>query len=81
MQHHPQYKFMSDTYFPCTFIGHQQSVIILWCYPTDDKLTILTDHQQQLICFKNKDELKNRWCFKKYAEKNRLDFDKIEKCK
>ena len=21
------------------------------------------------------------WCFKKYAEKNRLDFDKIEKCK
>ncbi len=21
------------------------------------------------------------WCFKKYAEKNRLDFDKIGKCK
>lgn len=20
------------------------------------------------------------WCFKKYAEKSRLDFDKIEKC-
>ena len=25
--------------------------------------------------------LKIRWCFKKYAEKSRLNFDKIEKCK
>lgn len=59
MLNHPQYKFMSATYFPCTFEGHQHSVTLLWCYPEDNKSAILTDHQQQLITFNNADELKN----------------------
>ena len=38
---------------------------------------VMLDHDIML----NRLQSKIGWCFKKYAEKNRLDFDKIGKCK